>query len=100
MSLVTAFIAVLAILALECVAPAKPRSAPLPPSNRQSIVGVEAADPSLAFEAPVKFPILGSGEQVLNVTVTRYGLPVRGAVVGIVVWYQSDKRELPKGFKC
>ena len=94
MGLGTAVLAALVILALGCVAPAKPRSAPLPPSNRPSTV--EAPGPSLAVKARVKFPVLGSGEQVLDVTVTKDGLPVQGSVVGIVVWYQSEKREFPK----
>ena len=94
MGLGTAVIAALLILALACVAPTNSRSVPLPTSIRQSTV--EAVDPPLTVEARVKFPVLGSGDQVLYVTVTRDRVPVKGAVAGIVVWYRSDKREFPK----
>ncbi len=94
MGLGTAVIAALLILALGCVAPTKSRSVPLPTSIRQSTV--EAVDPPLTVEARVKFPVLGSGDQVLYVTVARDRLSVKGAVVGIVVLYRSDMREFPK----
>ncbi len=94
MGLGTAISAILLILALGCVAPTNSRGVPLPTSIRQSTV--EAVDPPLTVEARVKFPVLGSGDQVLYVTVTRDQMPVKGAVVGIVVWYRSDKREFPK----
>ncbi len=94
MGLGTAVIAALLILASGCVAPTKSRSVLLPTSIRQSTV--EAVDPLLTVEARVKFPVLGSSDQVLYVTVTRDQLPVKGVVVGIAVWYRSDKREFPK----
>lgn len=89
----TAVFAVVVILALACAAPAKPRGAPLPTPNRPGTI--EAAERLLAVEARVKFPILGSGDQILYATVTRDGLPVKGAVVGVTVWYQSVAREFP-----
>lgn len=94
MGLGTAVLAALVILALGCSAPAKPRSVPPPTPNRQATL--EAAGPALTVESRVKFPVLGSGNQTLYVTVTRDGLPVKGAVVGIVVSYQSAAREFPK----
>ena len=90
----TALIAVLMLFALACAAPEKPETAPRPVPNRRATI--EAALPSLAVEARVKFPVLGSGNQVLYATVTEDGQPVKGAVVGVTVWYQSVPRELPR----
>jgi len=50
----------------------------------------------LAVDARVKFPVLGSGNQILYATVTQDGLAVKGAVVGITVWYQTVSREFPR----
>ena len=90
----TAIAAVLVILALSCVAPAKQQAVPLPAPNRQATI--EASGPSLAVEARVKFSVLGSGDQFLYATVTRDEQPVKGAVVGVTVWYQSVSRTLPR----
>ena len=87
-------VAVSIILALACAAPAKPGSAPAPRPNRHATIVAERQ--SFVVDARVKFPVLGSGEQVLYTTVTNDGEPVKGAVVGVVVSYQSISRKLPK----
>ena len=67
----TAIIAISVILAMACAAPAKPQSAPVFRPNRQATI--EAKNPSFVVEARVKFPVLGSGDQILYTTVTRDG---------------------------
>jgi hypothetical protein len=89
----TVIVAISLLLALACAAPAKPQSAPVPRPNRQATI--EAKHPSFVVEARVKFPVLGSGDQVLYTTVTLDGEPVKGAVVGVIVTYQSVSRKLP-----
>jgi hypothetical protein len=90
----TVIVALSIILALACAAPAKPESTPAPRPNRQATIQAERQ--SFVVDARVKFPVLGSGNQILYTTVTLDGEPVKGAVVGVVVSYQSISRRLPK----
>jgi hypothetical protein len=89
----TIIVALSLILALACAAPEKPQSAPVPRPNRQATI--ETKRLSFVVDARVKFPVLGSGKQVLYTTVTRDGEPVKAAVVGVVISYQSVSRKLP-----